>query len=85
MINYKLIRFGAIILFSGIAIVIGILGLAGVLDAGSQGYFSSLITLVIGVWLKFPRVSKAKNSDVGTLFDQGNNSNSPTDSPIRDV
>jgi hypothetical protein len=81
MIDYKLVRFLAIILFSLVALVIGILGLTGVLDRGNQAYYSSLITLVIGVWLKFPRASKARNA-VGALFDQGS---SPSDSPLRDA
>ncbi len=79
-IDYKLVRFCAIILFSLVALVIGITGLAGALGKENQAYYSSLITLVIGVWLKFPRASKAKTS-VGALFDQGSSLNS---SPIRD-
>jgi hypothetical protein len=80
VIDYKLIRFFAIILFSLMALVIGICGLTGALDRNNQAYYSSLITLVIGVWLKFPR-AKTKGS-MGALFDQGN---SPSDSPIREV
>lgn len=80
-IDYKLVRFSAIVLFSFVALVIGIVGLTGVMGQGNQAYYSSLITLVIGVWLKFPRTSKAKTA-VGALFDQGS---SPGDSPLREV
>ncbi len=57
-INFKLLRFFTALLFSVSAMIIGVCGMAGAFPGIEPSYFTSTITLVLGMWMKFPRMEK---------------------------
>ena len=57
-VNYKLVRFIASILFSLGALIIGVCGMSGAFPGIESSYFTSIITLVLGIWMRLPRPSR---------------------------
>lgn len=78
--NLKFVRFIASLVVSCFVLVLCCFGMAGYFPKVEPNYFTSLITLVVGVWIGYGS-SKTANPSVDKSTDSVNSSQSASDEP----
>lgn len=81
-LSLKYARFFASVVVSIIALAICILGMAGLFPKTEPGYFTSLLTLIIGLWTGISAKGyQSENQETDTPYQLLESSESPSSSP----
>jgi hypothetical protein len=80
--SLKYARFFASVVVSVIALIICILGMAGLFPKTEPGYFTSLLTLIIGLWTGISAKGyQIENQETETPYQSLESSESPSSTP----